>query len=72
MSKYLSFSTLLCLLTASVVSGQQAVERVELGKLANGAAIAFVRAGSGHWGIEISGGTAPRMAQPKPTQIEVY
>ena len=27
---------------------------------------------TGEWGIEIFGGTAPAMAQPKPAQIEVY
>ncbi len=72
MSRYLSFSTLLCLMTASVVSGQQAADRVDLGQLANGAALAFVRAGSGEWGIEISGGTALRMAQAKPAQVEIF
>jgi hypothetical protein len=46
--------------------------RIELGQLANGAAVAFVRADSGDWGIEISGGAALRMMQPKPAQIEVY
>jgi hypothetical protein len=58
--------------TASLAPGQLAANRVELGQLASGAAAAFVRAGSGDWGIEISGGTAPAMAQAKPTQIEVY
>ena len=45
--------------------------RTELGRLANGAAVTFVRTDSGDWGIEISGG-GPRMMQPKPAQIEVY
>jgi hypothetical protein len=34
--------------------------------------VAFVRAGSGDWGVEISGGTAPRFTQPKPAPIEVF
>ena len=53
-------------------AGKTAADRVELGRLANGATVAFVRAGSGDWGIEISGGTAPRLTQPKPAQIEVF
>ena len=45
---------------------------MELGRLANGATVTFTRAGSGDWGIEISGGSGPGMTQPKPAQIEVY
>lgn len=45
--------------------------RIELGRLANGAAVTFLRASSGEWGIELSGG-GPGMTQPKPAQIEVY
>ena len=66
------FGSFAWLLTASVTFGQQAVDRVELGRLPNGAAVTFIRPGSGDWGIEISGGTAPAMAQAKPAQIEVY
>ena len=39
-------------------AGASAADRMELGRLANGATVAFVRAGPGDWGIEISGGTA--------------
>ena len=46
--------------------------RIVLGQLANGAEVAFARAGSGDWGIEISGSAVPRETQPKPAQIEVY
>ncbi len=45
--------------------------RIELGRLANGAAVTFLRASSGDWGRELSGG-GPRLTQPKPVQIEVY
>ena len=45
--------------------------RIELGRLSNGAAVAFVRTG-GEWGIQISGGDPQSFAQPKPAQIEVY
>jgi hypothetical protein len=72
MKRYALFGSFAWLLTASVAFGQQAADRVELGRLANGATIAFVRPGSGDWGIEISGGSAPAMAQAKPAQIEVY
>ncbi len=46
--------------------------RIVLGKLTNGAEVAFMRAGEGGWGIEISGSAVPRETQPKPAQIEVY
>ena len=75
MVKRTSFSILLWLLTAAIGSaqpGSTVFNRVELGRLANGATVAFVRAGSGDWGIEISGGTGPSMTQPKPAQVEVF
>ena len=53
-------------------AGTVADNRIELGPLGTGAAVAFVRADSGEWGMEISGSTAPRLTQPKPAQIEVY
>jgi hypothetical protein len=43
-----------------------------LGQLADGDTITFVRTGGGDWGIEISSGAVPRIAQQKPAQIEVY
>lgn len=70
------FSALTFLSLAPLASAQQekatapAGNRTVLGTLANGAAVAFVRTGSGDWGIEISG--TPRIAQQKPAQIEVY
>ena len=76
MIKYTSLGAVLWLLTTPLVNAQQANSTtgngIELGQLANGAAVAFVRAGSGEWGIEISGGAAPSMTQSKPAQIEVY
>ena len=50
----------------------QQSDRVDLGRLQTGATVLFVRTAGGEWGIEISGGTAPRMTQLKPAQIEVY
>jgi len=75
---YASFSALLCLLTAPLALAQQeqagatAANRTELGLLSNGAAVAFVRADSDDWGIEIAGGTAPRISQPKPARLEIF
>ena len=66
------------LLTALSTPAQQkqavanTANRMELGRLTNGAVVAFVRSGSGGWGIEISGDAVPRLTQPKPAQIEVY
>ncbi len=51
--------------------GQRAA-RVDLGRLQTGANVVFTRSPSGEWGIEIAGGSAPRILQPKPARIEVY
>ena len=52
-------------------TGEEA-HRIVLGKLTNGAEVAFIRAGSGGWGIEISGSAVARETQPNPAQIEIY
>lgn len=68
-------SALICALIASAQQKPAAAptaNRIEVGRLANGAAVTFVRAGSGDWGLEIAGGDSARMMQPKPAQIEVY
>ena len=78
MIRYAAFGAFLCLIIAPLPRAQQkkagagAGDRIELGRLANGADVVFVRPGEGDWGIEISGVAVPRMAQPKPAQIEVY
>ena len=46
--------------------------RIILGRLATGATVSFVRAGSGEWGIEIAGAGAPRLHQARPAQFEVF
>ncbi len=53
------------LVLSLAVSSQfaQQGDRVDLGRLQNGATVAFVRAGEGEWGIEIAGGSAPRLVQ---------
>jgi hypothetical protein len=60
----------LCL-TVSATFAQQA-DRVDLGRLQTGATVSFVRAGEGEWGLEIAGGAAPRLLQPKPARLEVF
>jgi hypothetical protein len=58
-------------LTVSTVVAQQG-DRVDLGRLQTGATVSFVCYASGKWGIEISGGTTPRLTQQKPAQIEIF
>lgn len=58
-------------LAGSTLFAQQSA-RIELGRLQTGATVAFTRASSGEWGIEIAGGAAPRIAQPKPARLEVF
>jgi hypothetical protein len=43
-----------------------------LWQLENGVAVAFIRAGSCQWGIEISGEAVTLIAHEKPAQIEAY
>ncbi|RPH75939.1 MAG: hypothetical protein EHM80_15510, partial [Nitrospiraceae bacterium] len=59
----------LCL-TALAVSAQRG-DRVDLGRLQTGATVSFVRVDGGEWGIHISEGTAPEVAQGKPARIEI-
>jgi hypothetical protein len=59
-----------------IASGCQAGARqpedpVILGRLADGAAVSFVRDADTGWGIEISGGGGPRLTQLRPGRIEV-
>lgn len=57
----------LCFMASSSAQPRQ----LELGKLQTGATVSFSRSGSGEWGLEISGGPAPPISQPKPAQLEV-
>ena len=76
--RYLVLGAVASLLLAPSTPAQQkqavsnTAVRMELGRLTNGAMVAFVRSGSGDWGIETSGDAVPRLTQPKPAQIEVY
>ena len=45
--------------------------QLDLGHLQSGAIVSFIRSTSGEWGIEIAGGPAPRISQPKPARLEV-
>ena len=53
-------------------AGTAASGRIVLGRLGSGASVTFVPTGSGQWGIEVSGNSAPRITQPKPAQVEVF
>jgi hypothetical protein len=70
MIKYPQFGALVWLLIAPPAPAQQ--NRIELGRLGIDGVVTFVRAGSGDWGIEISGAAAQPLTQQKPAQIEVY
>ena len=78
MIKHATISAFMYLLIASPTQAQlkQAAtdpgNHMVLGQLANGADVAFVRDGTGDWGIEISGKAGAWMTQQKPAQIEVY
>jgi hypothetical protein len=70
---FLQFGALIGMALAPLAQSQPRQDgEVALGKLANGAAVKFIRSNTGQWGIEISGAGVPRIAQPKPAQIEVY
>jgi hypothetical protein len=58
-------------LTVATAFAQQG-GRVDIGRLQTGAMVSFVRTIGGEWGIEIAGGVAPRILQPKPARIEVF
>src|SRR5512146_1566178 len=60
----------LCLAGSAAFAQQSA--RVDLGRLQTGATVSFTRATSGEWGIQIAGGAAPRIEQPKPAKLEVF
>src|ERR1700722_13764555 len=71
-----NLATVACVLTllwpmAPLAFGQRD-GREELGHLQTGANVLFTRSASGEWGVEIAGGPAPRVLQPKPARIEVY
>ena len=36
------------------------------------ATVSFVGSTNGEWGIEIAGGAAPRIQQPKPARLEIF
>ena len=65
------FVILVLCFTISAAFAQQS-DRVDLGNLQTGATVSFVRTSGVEWGIDISGGSAPRLTQQKPAQIEVF
>jgi hypothetical protein len=60
------------LLPAFSMARAQQGARLPLGTLSTGAEVAFVRASSGEWGIDINGAGMPRISQPKPAHLEVF
>ena len=66
--KYLLFGLFL---SGSALSAQPGA-RVDLGRLQTGATVSFIRSSAGEWGIEIAGGTAPRIVQPNSAKLEVF
>ena len=71
-----ALSTVACFLIVLWLPGPAAFgqrgTRVDLGRLQTGTNVSFARSASGEWGIEIAGGPAPGILQPKPARIEVY
>ena len=75
MIKQTLFGALVWISMASVALAQVKANftgRMRLGRLANGATILFVRAGSGDWGLEISVRPGRLLSQQRPAQIEIY
>ncbi|HWH58310.1 MAG TPA: hypothetical protein VN682_11805 [Terriglobales bacterium] len=66
--RYIFAAAIMLVGTALFAAGQQ----MPLGRTPAGGEISFTRAASGEWGIEITGGPAPRIAQAQPAAIEVY
>jgi hypothetical protein len=46
-------------------------DRLDLGQLQTGATVFFTQSTSGGWGLNIGGGPAPLISQPKPARLEV-
>ncbi len=59
----------LCLAASSVFAQQSG--RLDLGRVDQDATVSFVRSGPDGWGIEIAGGPAPRISQPRPVSLEL-
>jgi len=60
----------LCLSVSTAFAQQN--NRVKLGRMQTGAIVTFFRSSGGEWGIEITGGEAPRIMQPKPCILQVF
>lgn len=59
-------------LAAQKPADRSASKSVLLGRLPSGASVTFISSGSAQWGIEIAGGSSPRIVQAKPAQLEVF
>ena len=74
--KRASYCASVCLLIAPLgfaqATGAASIDRIELGSVSNGPRVEFVRTNSADWGIQIEGGSVPRISQPTPAELEVY
>lgn len=72
------FGVLICAALAPVITAQHlparapAGEQIVLGRLATGATVSFVRSAPSGWSMDIAGGAAPRIWQPKPIRLEAW
>ena len=71
-AKFLTTTLSSLIVCAAVAIPSAAQQPIQLGRLKTGATVSFVRSNAGEWGIEITGSSAPRIAQQKPAAIEVY
>ena len=60
---------LLALGVVGWVAAAQPNDRRELGRLANGATVTFVRGAEGDWGLSVDGATTVGFRQEKPARI---
>jgi len=62
---------LLFMLSFVAYSAAESRSQVALGQLQTGATVIFTRSAASDWGLEISGGPTPPIAQSKPSRVEV-
>ena len=65
------FGRYLLLICMAGTLSAQTRGRIELGRLQTDATVSFTRSTAGEWGLEIAGGSVPRILQPKPARLEV-
>ena len=68
MKSFVHLLIVLCLVTCATARES---DRLELARLQTGAAVSFVHFASDEWGLEITGGPAPRISQAQPARLEL-